>query len=243
MIHKKHVDFRRFPSSLARRPGINPRGLVPVLIHDGAVHIESNDILDYLERAFPAPKLIEDATHEETLRLLREEDDLHLDLRALSMRFVMPKFLAQKKPRSLAVYEETPGTVGGVPDPRKQIELSFWRDYASEGISNARATLAAQRFRKAYEALEARLKNRPYLMGERLSVLDIAWFIYTHRLSDAGYPFERLHPEIHRWYRQLLGHEAFSKEVRTPAPLALLARGLHAVQAVRGSTLARVAGL
>jgi glutathione S-transferase len=29
--------------------GINPRGLVPVLVHDGAVHIESNDIIQYLE--------------------------------------------------------------------------------------------------------------------------------------------------------------------------------------------------
>ena len=30
--------------------GINPRGLVPVLVHDGAVHIESNDIIAYLEQ-------------------------------------------------------------------------------------------------------------------------------------------------------------------------------------------------
>ncbi len=33
--------------------GINPRGLVPVLVHDGAVHIESNDIIEYLEKKFP----------------------------------------------------------------------------------------------------------------------------------------------------------------------------------------------
>ena len=33
--------------------GINPRGLVPVLVHDGAVHIESNDIIQYLEKTFP----------------------------------------------------------------------------------------------------------------------------------------------------------------------------------------------
>jgi glutathione S-transferase len=29
--------------------GINPRGLVPALVHDGAVYIESNDIVVYLQ--------------------------------------------------------------------------------------------------------------------------------------------------------------------------------------------------
>ena len=33
--------------------GINPRGLAPVLIHNGAVHIESNDIIQYLEKYSP----------------------------------------------------------------------------------------------------------------------------------------------------------------------------------------------
>ena len=38
--------------------GINPRSLVPVLIHDGDVHIESNDILQYLEGCFENNPLI-----------------------------------------------------------------------------------------------------------------------------------------------------------------------------------------
>ena len=42
--------------------GINPRGLVPVFVHDGAVHIESNDIVQYLEKMFAAPKLIPGGT-------------------------------------------------------------------------------------------------------------------------------------------------------------------------------------
>jgi glutathione S-transferase len=37
--------------------GINPRGLVPVLVHDGDVYIECNDILTYLESAFPEGRL------------------------------------------------------------------------------------------------------------------------------------------------------------------------------------------
>ena len=68
--------------------GINPRGLVPVLVHDGAVHIESNDIIQYLEQKFPTPKLIPAGHENEIAALLRHEDDLHLDLRTLSFRFV-----------------------------------------------------------------------------------------------------------------------------------------------------------
>ena len=33
--------------------GINPRGLVPVLVHDGDVHIESNDIIQYSNKNSP----------------------------------------------------------------------------------------------------------------------------------------------------------------------------------------------
>ncbi len=159
------------------------------------------------------------------------------------MRFVMPKFLAGKKPSSLETYEHTVGTVGGVPDPRKEVELGFWRDYARQGISDERATSAARKFQRAYGVLETRLHGQPYLMGERLSVIDIAWFIYTHRLCDAGYPFKRLHPAIHRWYLALLSRKEFSKEVRVPPPLGLITRALHAVQVFHGSTLVRVAGL
>ena len=249
-LNVKGIDWVPHPVNLATQQnytpwflGINPRGLVPVLVHDGAVHIESNDILAYLDQVFPAPQLIPDVPRQETLGLLREEDDLHLDLRALTMRFVMPKFLASKKPDSLSTYERTLGTVGGVPDPRKEIELALWRDYARQGISDEAATAAARKFQKAYGALEARLQGQPYLMGESLSLIDIAWFIYTHRLSDAGYPFKRLHPVMHRWYLALLEREEFSQEVQAPPPFRLVTRGLHAVQAVRGSSLVRVAGL
>src|ERR1700727_3009009 len=68
--------------------GINPRGLVPVLVDDGAVHIESNDIITYLEKKFPQPQLIPAGYEHEVAKLLRHEDDLHLDIRTLSFRFV-----------------------------------------------------------------------------------------------------------------------------------------------------------
>ena len=84
--------------------GINPRGLVPVLVHDGAVHIESNDIVEYLEKAFPAPKLIPAGHENEVAALLRHEDDLHLDLRTLSFRFVFNPPGPPKPPAALESY-------------------------------------------------------------------------------------------------------------------------------------------
>ena len=42
--------------------GINPRGLVPTLIDNGKVIIESNDIITYLETKFPSPALTSKAS-------------------------------------------------------------------------------------------------------------------------------------------------------------------------------------
>src|SRR5262249_25607304 len=36
---------------------INPKGLVPVLVHDGVVVTESSDIIDYVDQHFPDPPL------------------------------------------------------------------------------------------------------------------------------------------------------------------------------------------
>src|SRR5204863_9569893 len=47
-----HVDLMANENFRPWFLGINPRGLVPVLVHDGAVHIESNDIIAYWKRPF-----------------------------------------------------------------------------------------------------------------------------------------------------------------------------------------------
>lgn len=248
-LNLKGIDWVSHPVNLAKQEnytpwflGINPRGLVPVLVHDGAVHIESNDILEYLDRTFEVHKLIPDELREEILSSLKEEDNLHLDLRALTMRFVVPKKLVQKKPQALRTYKTDTGTVEGAADPHKKVELDFWDSYADRGITDEQARVSSQKFRTAYDEFEDRLNQNPYLAGQELTLLDVAWFIYTHRLTLAGYPFARLHPRIHAWYTDLLNREAFAKEVQTPVPLKVITAILHAAQAASGRTLASVAG-
>jgi glutathione S-transferase len=221
--------------------GINPRGLVPVLVHDGAVHIESNDIIQYLEQIFPMPRLIPAGHENEVAALLKHEDDLHLDLRTLSFRFVFAPPGPPKPAAALASYAANgSGTVQGAKDHEKQVQIEFWQRAAREGFTEVQARASALKFRAELDKLDTTLARRPYLMGDALSVLDIAWLIYAHRLTLAGYPFARLHPHVHAWAERLRTMPEFAKEI---AQLRHSAEQLDAIRRAQGGeTLAAVAG-
>jgi glutathione S-transferase len=220
--------------------GINPRGLVPVLVHDGAVHIESNDIIQYLERTFPAPRLIPVGHENEVAGLLKHEDDLHLDLRTLSFRFVFAPPGPPKPPAALESYAANgTGTVQGVKDREKEIQIEFWQRAAKEGFTDESARASALRFKHEFDALDAKLARQPFLMGSDLSVLDIAWLIYAHRLSLAAYPFARLHPHVHAWAEKLRAMPEFAKEI---GQLRLSAEQLAERQKRADKSLEMVAG-
>jgi len=223
--------------------GINPRGLVPVLVHDGAVHIESNDIIQYLEKTFPTPKLIPAEYENEVATLLKHEDDLHLDLRTLSFRFVFAPPGPPKPAEALKSYAANgSGTVQGVKDRDKEIQIEFWERAAREGFTDESARASAQKFRAEFDVLDKRLAQHPYLMGDNLSVLDIAWFIYAHRLSLAGYPLARLHPGVGAWVEKLRARQEFSKEIAMAPEAAARLEATHRKQAQIGKTLEIIAG-
>ncbi len=217
--------------------GLNPRGLVPVLVWDGAVHIESNDIIELLEHAFPDPCLIP-SDHAETVHdLLQFEDDLHLDLRRLSFRFVYGRSGSTKSVETMDRYRNAPGG-----DTARQKEIDFYDTLARDGITAPALCASAEKFRAAFDDLEARLAKGPYFLGQDLSVLDVAWFVYATRLSLAGYPFAQLHPRVADWHAGLHENPPFSEEVAPPPAVIEIARETRAAQTAAGQTLSDVAG-
>ena len=122
-LNLKGIDWVSHPVNLATDEnysdwflGINPRALVPVLVDDGEVHIESNDILKYLEKNFPEPSLIPNESIELISTLLTEEDDLHIDMRNISFRFLFGNKARKKKTSSIEKLEEDSGTIQGKED-------------------------------------------------------------------------------------------------------------------------------
>ncbi len=223
--------------------GINPRGLIPVLVDDGAVHIESNDILMYLEEKFPEPRLIPVGGEAEMKALLEYENSLHFELRTLVFRFFFPGKTPSKPPEALKQYKDTgSGTVRGEQDPAKAEQISFWETVTRDGIPDETARRSALKFRASFDEFELNLKNGPYLQGAELSLLDIAWFIYTDRLSLAGYPFATLHPRVDEWFKRLSQRPEFAQETGMPDEMKGMLAAARSEQEEAGKTLGLVAG-
>ena len=224
--------------------GLNPRGLVPVLVLDGAVHIESNDIITFLEQRYPDPCLFPKDQMSKIQDLMVYEDDLHLDLRALSFRFVFGRTGINKTLEMLERYKQAGRTVGGATDQKRQgNEIDFYDRLAREGITDAAVRASAQKFRTAFNDLDRRLTSNSYYFGDNLSIIDIAWFVYASRLHIGGYPFERLHPNVHAWREDLVEDDRFAREVRLDGGVQSMIARNHADWKQACTTLADVGGL
>jgi len=224
--------------------GINPRGLVPCLVIDGEVHIESNDIITLLDERFPENKLIPAEYEDQIDALLRHEDDLHLDLRSISFRYTQKRAKAPKSTEDLQHFRERgTGTVQGKEDPNKAREIAYWEQYAkNEGVTDEAIRESAEKFRTTLNELEVNMGDSPYLLGDSLTVLDIAWFVYVNRIVLCGYPLKRLHPKLAVWFAALQQRPEFTKEVAVPDYIQQKIAENHAAQKAAGTSFVEVAG-
>lgn len=234
-----HVDLPGFENFTEWYLGINPRGLLPAIVHDGSVHIESNDIMRYVDAAFPGPKLFPDDPEEAAYMdaSLKAEDDLHLCVRTLTFRFMAPTEKLQKDPKALDVYETAGAeTVGGATDTHKAIEVQFWRDMAEQGIPDDKVLTAVDEFAPHLGELDARLQQHEWLLTSGFSMLDIAWWITVHRLVSLGYPLDR-YSALKAWYDRLAARDHFMREVAPPPERVAAMAGYREQLETEGRTL------
>ena len=221
--------------------GINPRGLVPVLVHDGAVHIENDDIIQYLEQKFPTPKLIPAGHENEVAGLLKHEDDLHLDLRTLSFRFEIESTRASQACGDARELCREWHRHLRAKDRDKEIQIEFWQRAAKEGFTDERARASAQKFRVAFDALEQRLAQHPYLMGDKVPGA-------RHRLvhlrppAVAGDNLVYAVPRVATWMEKLRASPEFATEIAMPPEAVTRLEATRRSQVEAGKSLEAVAG-
>lgn len=102
---------------------------------------------------------------------------------------------------------------------------------------------AAGKFKEAFGKIDSKLDGRPCILGDTLSALDIAWFIYAHRLLLADYPLHRLHPNMGAWYDRLAELPAFAQEIALPEEIDEAFAATRAKNREAGASLEVVGGL
>ena len=212
--------------------GINPRGLVPTLVHDGDVHIESNEIMAYLDDVYKDNKLFPIDLIDEINKDLAFEDSLHHDLRRLTFRYIIPHALGKKNPSMIDAKEQFEGTIQGKADENKSKEILFWKNHYQNGITDDEIIESANKFKNIYENFNNILKNQKYLKGDKFTVVDLAWYVSTKRLAMAGIPIEK-YKNVQKWFSNLDNDENFKKEIKIDIPIKIIAVAIKIINKIK----------
>ena len=212
--------------------GINPRGLVPTLVHDGDVHIESNEIMAYLDGVYKDNKLFPIDLIDEINKDLAFEDSLHHDLRRLTFRYIIPHALGKKNPSMIDAKEQFEGTIQGKADENKSKEILFWKNHYQNGITDDEIIESANKFKNIYENFNNILKNQKYLKGDKFTVVDLAWYVSTKRLAMAGIPIEK-YKNVQKWFSNLDNDENFKKEIKIDIPIKIIAVAIKIINKIK----------
>lgn len=212
--------------------GINPRGLVPTLVHDGDVHIESNEIMAYLDDVYKDNKLFPIDLIDEINKDLAFEDSLHHDLRRLTFRYIIPHALGKKNPSTIDAKEQFEGTIQGKADENKSKEILFWKNHYQNGITDDEIIESANKFKNIYEDFDKTLKNQKYLKGDEFTVVDLAWYVSTKRLAMAGIPIEK-YKNVQKWFSNLDNDANFKKEIKIDIPIKIIAVAIKIINKIK----------
>jgi len=212
--------------------GINPRGLVPTLVHDGDVHIESNEIMAYLDDVYKDNKLFPIDLIDEINKDLAFEDSLHHDLRRLTFRYIIPHALGKKNPSTIDAKEQFEGTIQGKADENKSKEILFWKNHYKNGITDDEIVESANKFKNIYEDFDKTLKNQKYLKGDEFTVVDLAWYVSTKRLAMAGIPIGK-YKNVQKWFSNLDNDANFKKEIKIDIPIKVIAAAIKIMNKIK----------
>lgn len=194
---------------------IHPKGVVPALVDDGKLIIESIDIIRHLAEGN------DDLTSADA-DLLALADGAQLDLKLLTFEFLF-RGAPPADPAKAEAFQN---------NHRNAWLRRFYLDFQA-GFDRDRIENAVRRTDAAFRVLDARLADgRSYLSGEAFSLSDIAWIPNVHRFSLMGWPFETL-PNLPAWFDRVKNRPSFKEALLDWQPAEL--RNAFAVYTLRRS--------
>ena len=175
-----HLNLRAGDATRPEYLKLNPNGVVPTLVDQGATIIESTVICEYLEDTYPDPPLRPKKTQlRAAMRLwtLRPDTGLH---RACGIT----SFAIAFRHQMLALpQEQIEQQISEKPDAAMRDNL---RQTIALGVQAPQVGAALKTYDKAIEHISRTLDQAPWLAGDEYSLADAAMLPYVCRLEDLG---------------------------------------------------------
>jgi glutathione S-transferase len=194
---------------------LNPNAVVPTLVHDGRVVIESTVIMHYVDEAFSGISLMPtDALARAKVRMTEKLMDEYTHLSCMTITFATANraSLAQMTPADLEA------ELAKAPDPKRS---DIKREVVARGLDATPVVDALRQQEKFLAHIEASVKNGPYMAGASWSLADAAATPYVWRLDKLKLARMWDHrPDVARWYDRIRQRPSFEKAVEdwlTPA--------------------------
>ncbi len=186
---------------------MNPNGVVPTLIHDGAPIIDSSVIIEYLDEVFPGVKLTPDDPKERAamrwwLRYFEEKP-------TGAVRYPTFQKILIRNFRDMSDEEFKEAA------DKRPLKTDFYTRMGRDGFSDEEIQTALDDIRQTVERMDASIaKNSgPWIMGAFYSLADICVAPLIDRMEDLGYEqlWEKDLPHVGEWLKAMKARPAYSK--------------------------------
>ena len=196
---------------------LNPKGVVPTLVHDGRPIIESTLICEYLDDAFPEPPLKPaDAAARAEMRLWSKavDEGLHDGVTAIS-------FSAMFHDRMRDMSEDDlQSRYRNVGDPMR---TDRHRSVHEHGVASPFVYRAIAAYEITFKSLEQTLSDgRAWIAGDRLSLAEINLAPYAARLEYLTLLDLWLadRPRVLAWWDRVKAEPVYEAGLRAPLSAA-----------------------
>lgn len=199
-----HLDLKKKEHVTDEYFGINPNGVVPTLVDNGVVHIESNEIIDYLDQKYPEPSLRSKDDEEEMLEWLSLAGSIHITAIKPYVYATMMRKKMQRSQEQEKKFQEL----------QKNEDLKEFHSKHSTSKEVGEEDLAEPRkiLKECFDKLETTLEGREWIMGSQFTLADISWIPVHFVLVGCGYPYHD-YPNITRWAKAFEAKESYQEGI------------------------------
>ena len=194
---------------------LNPNAVVPTIVHDGRVIIESTVIMHYVDEAFPGPALAPaEAPARAQMRMVEKLMDEYIHVSCMTLTFATANrgHLLKLSPQEM---EEE---LTKAPDPKRS---EIKRQVVTHGLDAPLVKDALHHHEKLFAMMEMALASGPYLAGPAWSLADAAATPYIWRLDKLKLAkLWENRPGIADWFERVWARPSFKPAVEdwvTPA--------------------------